>query len=1207
MGDQAPNTDLGPLIGDALTKVNNDILFTDDSALPGTEKLHAHSSSVASWSSPMTAVGNGTCETSPTVEAFFPLPTHAPISPAEAYVRAIMRGMEELQEDGGILKSISRARSEVLPFKDGMAVFEVSWFAAMRDIALSSMKAARMHLQSSAAELELPPDGNAEIDVEVARKSFLLHLGEMTEKMVQRYYYQMFFCRRRFPPELQLLFGQLNERLTQNLLATSTGFPKLLAASSVEELDAVLIHDFDVWISHYFPYFKYAISSGKPMQLIWGENNSLKKEEVAFQVYTTATRVNLKKNNNRLKKGALFPVKWMDELLHWLCSSEDAALPPPGPFDTFQLVELSSDRPVKHILREGGPESDVIPEELFDLFWGLFGGGPKYLVEGVFSMQRNIEERLSPPRVSLAFFFEDMGCQPVVLKRVLHRAEVSEVMRRALRKFQKRHHNCQDSEGGKLDAELWYAALCAENGVNIYVTHVRGVLLEEPQLVSNQRTTFVGDVVGQMRQTVPTETNTETPELQFLLRLQEKMDRLTLEARGVCGLPNIGNTCYMNSALQCLSNIRSMRRALFFLPLSEYVNPVVTREMVCLLIDMWSGMQQSVDTHGLKTAIGRAVSRFDSYEQQDAMEFIEALLDCMHEEMNTVSAKRYREVLDSDASIPTQRMSEIFWKDFLNNNRSFIPHLFFFQTKTRLECLSCGALTTLFENNLSLTATVVTPAKKRTPEVIVLLPTGKRVRLRLKVTCDKKGDVYTTDIVRELTEKFCSENVVAVSTRIHASSAPPFSFYAGDDDGNMNGNISSSENNGGKNKKGDEEEVEVGGSVLDGYRLIIHGDDAKPLPATDELLYAAAVPVAAELDPKREDVPEEQETQERAEKDETRDEEEVRVWYFLKGRRTSVYALHEPCYVEWLPAKVFSDYSSLARHLHERGRELGRRFLKEKFPSMDEMQAPTLDPLTGEQLTGDDRRQIRVLYQTHRHDTSHLIILDESEDEWMKFGGMNAICQHSGESRVLLEYDDFLLAPNESFQCMLHPSVCTPRRHSIRGFLPYFNEMDNAVTLEECLESTYSPDILAGDNARECSKCKARRDSKIERRPFLMPPCLIISLKRFRVHMEEASKNNTRVAFPMELDMAPYMDPESPVQNAKYSLRGVVTHRGGINHGHYTATALNDSCKRWVQYDDWRTSFLEGPSTKDAFILCYERNEVEEDRSRQSTGETSRL
>ena len=43
-------------------------------------------------------------------------------------------------------------------------------------------------------------------------------------------------------------------------------------------------------------------------------------------------------------------------------------------------------------------------------------------------------------------------------------------------------------------------------------------------------------------------------------------------ADGVVGLNNLGNTCYMNSALQCLSNIECFRSYLLTMAFREEIN-----------------------------------------------------------------------------------------------------------------------------------------------------------------------------------------------------------------------------------------------------------------------------------------------------------------------------------------------------------------------------------------------------------------------------------------------------------------------------------------------------------------------------------------------------------------------------------------------------------------------------------------------------------
>lgn len=50
-------------------------------------------------------------------------------------------------------------------------------------------------------------------------------------------------------------------------------------------------------------------------------------------------------------------------------------------------------------------------------------------------------------------------------------------------------------------------------------------------------------------------------------------------------------------------------------------------------------------------------------------------------------------------------------------------------------------------------------------------------------------------------------------------------------------------------------------------------------------------------------------------------------------------------------------------------------------------------------------------------------------------------------------------------------------------------------------------------------------------------------------------KVNDRLEYPLELNLAPYLDPESLElpENCEYELKSVIIHRGGTYNGHYHA------------------------------------------------------
>uniref|UniRef100_A0A8C5A3N0 Ubiquitin carboxyl-terminal hydrolase n=1 Tax=Gadus morhua TaxID=8049 RepID=A0A8C5A3N0_GADMO len=106
--------------------------------------------------------------------------------------------------------------------------------------------------------------------------------------------------------------------------------------------------------------------------------------------------------------------------------------------------------------------------------------------------------------------------------------------------------------------------------------------------------------------------------------------------RGLTGLKNIGNTCYMNAALQALSNCPPLTQ--FFLECGGLVRtdkkPALCKSYQKLVSDLWHKNRPSyVVPTNLFQGIKSINPMFRGYSQQDSQEFLRCLMDQLHEEL----------------------------------------------------------------------------------------------------------------------------------------------------------------------------------------------------------------------------------------------------------------------------------------------------------------------------------------------------------------------------------------------------------------------------------------------------------------------------------------------------------------------------------------------------------------------------------------------
>ncbi|XP_072249173.1 ubiquitin carboxyl-terminal hydrolase 2a isoform X1 [Leuresthes tenuis] len=227
-------------------------------------------------------------------------------------------------------------------------------------------------------------------------------------------------------------------------------------------------------------------------------------------------------------------------------------------------------------------------------------------------------------------------------------------------------------------------------------------------------------------------------------------------AQGLVGLKNLGNTCFMNSILQCLSNTHSLRDYCLHnahrrdLNNNSRTNTALMEEFAKLIQTMWtSSSSEAVSPSEFKTQIQRYAPRFMGYNQQDAQEFLRFLLDGLHNEVNRVTVRRRGAVEDLD-HLPDEEKGKKMWSKYLEREDSKIVDLFVGQLKSSLTCSHCGFCSTVFDPFWDLSLPI---AKKGYGEVSLM----DCVRLFTKedvLDGDEKPTCYRCKSRRRCTKKF---------------------------------------------------------------------------------------------------------------------------------------------------------------------------------------------------------------------------------------------------------------------------------------------------------------------------------------------------------------------------------------------------------------------------------------------------------------------
>ncbi|KAI1892985.1 hypothetical protein AGOR_G00139140 [Albula goreensis] len=711
---------------------------------------------------------------------------------------------------------------------------------------------------------------------------------------------------------------------------------------------------------------------------------------------------------------------------------------------------------------------------------------------------------------------------------------------------------------------------------------------------------------------------------------------------GVCGLTNLGNTCFMNSALQCLSNTPPLTEYFLrnaYLEELNFTNPLgmkgeIAEAYADVIKQMWSGRHYSVVPRIFKTKVGHFASQFLGYQQHDSQELLSFLLDGLHEDLNRVKNKEYIELRDADGR-PDQEVAEEAWRNHQRRNDSVIVDTFHGLFKSTLVCPECHKVSVTFDPFCYLS--VPLPAsKERVMEVffVSLDPAAKPVQHRLVVP--KAGKVSDLCAALSQTTQVPANQMVVADVFNHRF----YKIYHADEylscildrDDIFVYELSQ----GSLEEDGDEVVLALYlrershyrdygsgsssyGTSLFGHPLLISTPRSQ---CSQEALYHLFLQRLARyvrpLDPS-EEVEEEEEADDEEEElyktqtngvsDEEGDDESEKPG---PSKREAVGQ----------GEGSESDANDAAEHVEagSTNSEGKDGSVAEDGPSTSDTEGPSTaegpraakeeedeeeeggegEEKEQEQATppspqSNERHPKRKCCHTKRRKLLFSIQAVNSNgttERGMGEGG--SAFSFSSQPYVAIDWDPDMKKKyyneNEAEKYVKHPSMEIPHKQT-------------TVQLQQCIELFTTVETLEEENPWYCPTCKKHQLATKKLDLWSLPEVLIIHLKRFSYTKYSREKLDTIVDFPLRnLDFSGCLlkktgtDGEPP---SRYDLIAVSNHYGGLRDGHYTSYARNKDNAQWYYFDDSKVTYAreEQIMTNAAYLLFYQR----QDKIRQPT------
>lgn len=597
---------------------------------------------------------------------------------------------------------------------------------------------------------------------------------------------------------------------------------------------------------------------------------------------------------------------------------------------------------------------------------------------------------------------------------------------------------------------------------------------------------------------------------------------------GLTGLQNLGNTCFMNSSLQCLAHTPKLVD--YFL--GDYSREInhenalgmdgeIALAFGDLIRKLWAPGATPVAPRMFKSKLARFAPQFSGFNQHDSQELLAFLLDGLHEDLNRVKCKPYIEAKDGEGR-PDEEVADEYWRNHLARNDSIIVDVSQGQYRSTLVCPVCKKVSITFDpfmylslplpsttmRTMTLTIVSADGITQPSPCTITVPKNGKCEDLiqALSSSCYLKDDetllvaeIYNNRIIRYLEDPTDSLSLIRDGDRLVAYRLP-------------------------KVTNEDRLVVFMHQRIDEQY---IHGK-------LSSSWKAFGIPLVA------------------------------RICNSVNG--SDVYNLYlkliNPFQIR--SEGISNNSDSSEKTVIEEVKELKDAISPVLSAGANGINEIWVDPDSDAELQfylTDDKGATRA----------SKLVMDEPVTRLPR--RLNLLV--FWPEKKIEQYDTRLISSlPEIFKS---------------GFIA--RRPQESVSLYRCLDAFLKEEPLGPDDMWYCPGCKTHRQASKKLDLWRLPEILVIHLKRFSYSRFMKNKLETYVDFPVDnLDLSTYITHKNGMVSNHYMLYAVSNHYGSMGGGHYTAF-VHHGGDQWYDFDDSRVSPIpeDKIKTSAAYVLFYRR------------------